>query len=106
MIRMMMVPYGLTNYAFSVTQIPFSAYAIGSLGYVVKIPIYVYMGCVLEKIFEGGDFWGPGDTVVFVSEVVLTLGLSFIISIIAKRYVESKINKRQEVRTSELSQLA
>lgn len=86
MIRMMMVPLALTNYLISITKISFWAYAIGNIACIIKIPIYCYLGCLLQSIMARNE-WRPADVAVFVGEIVLTISMTIIISCVAKRII-------------------
>ena len=94
MIRMMMVPLALTNYLISITNISFYAYAIGNIACIIKIPIYCYLGCLLQSILSRNE-WRTGDIIVFAGEIVLTISMTVIISLVAKQTIEKKMKERQ-----------
>lgn len=52
LIRLVPVPFGVTNYLLSVTKAPFSSYAIGTLTYLVKVSINVWIGVSLQGVIN------------------------------------------------------
>ena len=44
LLRLMFIPKGLANYVLGATSVSFFAYAIGSVAYVVKLSIIIYIG--------------------------------------------------------------
>ena len=57
LLRLMILPYGIVSYLLGVTCISIWDYMVGTSAYIVKIALFVIMGCGIWQATEemGGD---------------------------------------------------
>jgi uncharacterized membrane protein YdjX (TVP38/TMEM64 family) len=47
LLRLMPVPFGLVSYLLGITVLALIDYMIGNCAYIVKIALYVFLGCTI-----------------------------------------------------------
>ena len=92
LLRLMFVPYGLTSYLLGVTCVTVADYMIGSSVYIVKIILIVFLGCSIYQAAEDAKDGEENKTslIILITEIVLTVIATIIITIIAKRHFDEK----------------
>ena len=82
------------------TRLPFWAYALGSLSYSIKICLYVYLGCSVEKVLQEHENTTK-EYFIFAIEILIIVISSIVISHVAKAALEKK-TLQNDVQLSEL----
>ena len=94
--RVIILPYGVTNYVLGVTSARFWQYAIGSTTYSVKLFFHCYVGAQIYKIetakSKSAQQAGT-DGVLFAIEVLIVIVFTILISIHARRLLDRSIRR-------------
>jgi len=96
LIRLMFLPFGVMSYALSLTCVSILDYMIGTSAAIVDIILTVLIGCTIwktaEDTKEGSDDSRRLAYFIFLTEFVITVAVTIIITIIAK----AEFDKRYE----------
>ena len=91
--RLIFIPYGLTNYLLGVTSVSFWRYMLGSSTYFFKSSLYTCIGCTMYSVqFKKIEDKGTENT-IFIIEICFTILLTLVISSMAKKILEKSIDK-------------
>ena len=86
--RLIFIPFGLTNYLLGVTSVSFWRYMFASMTYIFKSSLYTCIGCTMYSVkFKNVEDKGTENT-IFIIEIIFTILLTLIISSIAKKILE------------------
>ena len=95
-------PFNLLNYAFGLTAVRFSDYALASwIGMAPAIVLYVYLGSAAQSLSQltGGRLEsGMAGRVLFIAGLVATLVLTVLITRIATRALAQHLHGEAETR--------
>ena len=106
LLRLMILPYGIVSYLLGVTCISIWDYMIGTSAYIVKIALFVIMGCgIWQATEELGDDQNPDlsgapkdktGLIVLIVEIIVTVLITVIITIWAKYYFDKKFDETEQ----------
>ena len=91
-------PFVLLNYAFGITSVSLRDYVLGFLGMIPGTFLYTYIGTTfgdLAQLFAGGDrAKSPAEIALLVVGLVATFIVTYIITGIAKKALDSKLSNQ------------
>lgn len=95
LLRLIFIPFGFTSYVLGVTSIPFCPYMLGTSVYCLKCCLYCFLGCALYRINVKKMNGNHGyENLMFAFEIILTILLTFFISIKAKEIFDKKLARK------------
>lgn len=105
LLRLMFLPFGITSYLLAITCLTILDYVIGNTFYIIKIMLFVTIGCTIYLASETDNSDNPDDTpkesktdtiIIIVVEICLTLIVTIIITCWAKSYFEKALDEAEK----------
>ena len=88
-------PFVLLNYAFGITSVSLRDYVLGFVGMIPGTFLYTYLGATagnLAQVFAGGgEGKNPAEIALFVVGLIATFVVTYIITGIARKALNSKL---------------
>ena len=91
LMRLIMIPFGLTNYLLGVTAVSFWRYMLGSSAYLFKCSLHTYIGCTLYMVQFLKNKDKSTENTIFMIEIIFTMLLTIVISTCAKNLLNDKL---------------
>lgn len=91
LMRLIMIPFGLTNYLLGVTSVSFWRYMLGSSAYIFKCSLHTYIGCTLYMVqfLKAKD--KSTENTIFMVEIIFTVILTLVVSTCAKNLLNDRL---------------
>lgn len=105
LLRLMPVPFGITSYILAITCLTILDYVIGNTFYIIKIVLFVTIGCTIYLASEADTSGNPDENphesksdtyVIVVIEICLTIVATIIITCYAKSYFEKALDEAEK----------
>lgn len=99
LIRLMFLPFGFSSYLLGVTSVTLLDYMVGSSVYIVKIMLFVFLGCSIYQASEDCQDGQHNNTamIILITEIVLTVIATIVITIWAKIYFDKKYEEFEKM---------
>ena len=101
LLRLMFLPFGITSYLLAITCLAILDYVIGNTFYIIKIMLFVTIGCTIYLASETESSDNSDETpkesktdatIVIIVEISLTIIVTIIITCYAKSYFEKALD--------------
>ena len=96
LIRLMMLPFGVMCYSLGVTSVSVIDYMLGSSFYIIKILIFSILGCSIYSATQSPDEDKRTHIAIIIFEIILTLTITIVITVWAKREFDRRYEESVE----------